>query len=426
MRLLDNTLPLLLNGYAWLPGLRRRAGSDIVHTRVLGQRAVGLCGPDAARFFYDEEHVARRTALPGPIKSTLFGHGAVHTLDGPAHRLRKAMFMSLMTEDTIGSLADHTLAAWDETVSSWPAERDVVLFDEASRLLTRAVCRWAGVPLSDADVPAAASDLVAMVDGFGSAGRRHWRARLARRRREAWLAALITDARRGALTAPSGSAIDVVAHHEDVDGRRLEPRVAAVDLLNVLRPTVAICWFVTFMAHALHRWPEHRARLTGAADSGAKAFPDAFAEAFVDEVRRFYPFTPFVGGRAVRDLSWRGEPIPAGALVLLDVYGQNHDSRLWAEPYRFDPDRFVGRRIGAFDLIPQGGGDANTGHRCPGEAIVITLMRVLAHRLAGLDYRVPGQDLTISLRRVPARMASGFVLRPERVRVSPATGSRSV
>jgi fatty-acid peroxygenase len=117
-----------------------------------------------------------------------------------------------------------------------------------------------------------------------------------------------------------------------------------------------------------------------------------------------------VGGRAVKDLSWQGEHIAAGSLVLLDVYGQNHDPGLWERPYSFEPQRFVDRRIGPFDLIPQGGGVPDTGHRCPGEDITVALLRALAVRLARLDYDVPDQDLTISLRRIPARLASGFVL----------------
>ncbi|MBG0823519.1 cytochrome P450 [Planomonospora sp. ID91781] len=412
MPIADHTLLLLFEGYGWLPDQRRRASGEVVHTRVAGQRAVGLCGPDAARFFYDEDHVERRTALPGPVKSTLFGHGAVHTLDGSDHRVRKAMFMSLMTDEGIADLVGRTTTAWDEAVASWADGRRIVLFDEAARVITRAVCRWAGVPLDDTDVPAAASDLVALVDGFGTAGPRHWRARRARARREAWLGGLVRDVRGGAATAPPDSALDVVARHRDTGGELLDPRVAAVELLNIVRPTVAVSWFVAFAAHALHRWPRHRAPL--------REGDEVFTEAFVHEVRRFYPFAPLVGGRAVGDLSWRGERIPAGALVLLDVYGQNHDPRLWEDPYAFDPGRFIGREIGEFDLIPQGGGDPRTGHRCPGEAITVALLKALVVRLARLDYDVPGQDLSISLRRIPARPASGFVMASVRPSVRPA------
>ncbi|AQZ61831.1 Cytochrome P450 [[Actinomadura] parvosata subsp. kistnae] len=415
MLMLDDTLSLLLDGYAWLPGLRRRAGGEVVRTRLMGRRAVGLRGPDAARFFYDDDHVHRRTALPEPVKSTLVGHGAVHTLDGAAHRARKAMFMPLLTGDGVGTLVEHTVTAWDEAVARWGDGRPVVLFDETARVLTRSVCRWAGIPLDEADVPSLAADLTAMVDGFGSGGPRNVRGRLARRRREAWLTTLVQQLRDGTASAPhqagtpdgtalapDGSAFAAVVAHRDADGEPLDAHTAAVELLNIIRPTVAVTWYVTFAAHALHRWPRHRQALR---DGDA-----AYAEAFAQEVRRFYPFAPFVGGRAVRDLSWAGERVPEGSLVLLDIYGQNHDPGLWDDPYTFDPGRFVGREPGPYELIPQGGGDARTGHRCPGEDITLALLRTLAARLAALDYDVPDQDLSISLRRIPTRPASGFLL----------------
>ena len=39
--------------------------------------------------------------------------------------------------------------------------------------------------------------------------------------------------------------------HRDVDGRPLGPRTAAVEVLNVIRPTVAISWYVAFAAFKL-------------------------------------------------------------------------------------------------------------------------------------------------------------------------------
>ncbi|MCM0678648.1 cytochrome P450 [Micromonospora phytophila] len=399
---LDNTLPLALEGYAWLPNRLRRCGADALRTRLMGQRAVALHGPDAARFFYDERHIRRHGAIPEAARGTLFGKGAVHTLDGEAHRVRKAMFVGLLTGGGVDDLVDRAGAAWDEAARSWAARGPVVLFDETARVLTRAVCDWTGVPLDRDEVPEVAADLVAMVDGFATAGPRHWRARRARGRREAWLADLVDGVRRGAVAVPEESAVAAVARHRDAHGRPLDPRTAAVELLNIIRPTVAVTWFVAFTGHALHRWPEQRERL--------RAADPAFTEAFAHEVRRFYPFAPFVGGRAVTQVEWGGVRIPAGTMVLLDLYGQNHDPRLWPEPYRFDPDRFVGREIGPFELVPQGGGDPRTGHRCPGELSTVALLRALAVRLARLDHDVPEQDLHIPLHRIPTRPASGLVV----------------
>jgi fatty-acid peroxygenase len=348
---LDQSLPVLAKGYAWLPDRRRAAGRDTVQTRLMGvRRTLGVAGPAGARFLYDEDHVRRSGALPEPVVSTLFGHGAVHTLDGEPHRVRKAMFVQLLMDRGTADLVDRVGAAWDAAVPRWAAQPQVVLMDEAARVLTRGVCDWAGVPVSDEELPALAGDLTTLVDGFATGAPRHWRARRVRQRREAWLAGVVDAVRAGERSSPAGSVLDVVATHRDSEGELLEPRVAAVEVLNVIRPTVAVSWFVGFAAHALHRWPASRDRLRA---GGAYAF------------------------RPERFLTGDGDRV---------------------------------RDIGPWELVPQGAGDPRTGHRCPGEDVTVALLASLAVRLARLGYRLPDQDLTISLRRIPARPASGVVL----------------
>ncbi|MFC7011516.1 cytochrome P450 [Streptomyces viridiviolaceus] len=398
--LMDRTLPLLAEGYAWLPNRMRDSPDSVVRTRLLGRPALAVRGPEAVRFFYDEAHVRRHGAIPEPVLDTLFGQGAVHTLDGKSHRARKEFFLPLLAPDGVAGLTEHVTAAWDDAVRTWSERPRVVLFDEAGLVLTRGVCRWAGLPSADADAEPLARDLIAMVDGFATAGPRHWRGRRARGRQEARLARLIEEVRSGTVAAPADSVLDRVSRHGDTAREPLDARTAAVELLNVLRPTAAVSWFVAFAAHALHRWPAHRERL--------RSGDDAFATAFAHEVRRFYPFAPFLGGRTVTDLTWHGESVPAGGILLLDVYGQNHDEKLWGDPYAFRPQRFLDRPPDPDELIPQGGGDPRTGHRCPGERITVGLLEALAIRLARLDHEVPEQDLTIPLGRVPTRPRSGF------------------
>jgi fatty-acid peroxygenase len=171
-----------------------------------------------------------------------------------------------------------------------------------------------------------------------------------------------------------------------------------VELLNIIRPATAVAWFVAFAGHALDRWPVHRGRLVA---------DDAYTHAFVHELRRFYPFAPFLGARASRDLRLQRVAIPRGTLTLLDVYGQHHDPAVWPEPYEFRPERFHHRAVGAFELIPQGGGDPRTGHRCPGETLTVALLAALVQRLARLDYYLPPQDMSIDLSRIPARVKGG-------------------
>jgi fatty-acid peroxygenase len=194
------------------------------------------------------------------------------------------------------------------------------------------------------------------------------------------------------LSAPPDAVVHQVALHTETGGDLLPERVAAVELLNFIRPTVAVAWFVTFTAHALLRHPIRE------------------PEAFVHEVRRFYPFVPFLAARTREEFLWHGQHFPHGRLVLLDVYGTDHDPDTWPDPESFDPQRFADRPPTAWDLVPQGGGDPHHGHRCAGEDPAVRLIMQAATILSALDYQVPEQDLSIRLDRMPTRPRSGFVI----------------
>ncbi|MCZ9336244.1 cytochrome P450, partial [Streptomyces sp. TRM76130] len=125
--LLDRTLPALAGGYAWLPDRMRASDGPVVSTRLLGRPALAVRGPEAVRLFYDESRVRRHGALPGPLLDTLFGQGAVHTLDGDAHRARKALFLPLLDPGQVAGVTEQVAAAWDEAVRAWTTRSRVVL-----------------------------------------------------------------------------------------------------------------------------------------------------------------------------------------------------------------------------------------------------------------------------------------------------------
>lgn len=394
----DDTIPLLRGGYGYLARRRREGASDVVPLRLFGRRALAVCGPQWAEKFYDESLVRRAGALPPTVKATLLGEGGVHGLDGPHHRHRKRLFLSQLGPERARALADGVALTWDETAAGWRPGRELTVFDVAAEVLLRAVWTWCGLDLRDIDVPRVTRDCVAMVDGFGSVGRRFLRGRAARRSAEAYVASVVDDVRSGRRTAPSRSPLDELVRHREIDGSPLSTDVAAVELLNLVRPTVATAWFAAYAAHALQHRPEHRSWLSGHDQ----------VRAFGHETRRFYPFAPFMGGRARGPLQWGGVAVPDGALVLLDLYGQNHSTRLWGDPEVFRPERFLGCEPDPWTLVPHGAGYAEHGHRCPGEPAVVGLLDVLVSRLAALEWSYPEQDDRIDLRRMPARPSSGI------------------
>ncbi len=426
----DSTLAFLRDGYDFIGCRADRLGTDVFRTRLLLRPVICMRGPEAARLFYDRGRFQRHGATPDRFKATLFGRGGVQGLDGEAHEARKAMFMALMTPPGIQDLAERYVAAWRVALEAWTAGAGIVLFPEVERLLCRAVCDWAGVPLPAGQLDRRTRELSAMIDGAGGVGPRHWRGRIARRHAESWLSDLVRRVRGGELEVPEGSPLHLVAFHRDPGQGLLAVRVAAVEVLNLLRPVVAIARYVAFIAHALATHPSEAERIRqgdgedgeggegGAGPGGKRPSAGDGLEAFVQEVRRLYPFFPMVAAKTTEAFDWQGHHFPAGRRVLLDLYGTDHDARAWPEPDAFRPERFREREPSEFDLIPQGGGDHYRNHRCAGEWITIRLMKESLRLLArGMTYRVPEQDLGIDRSRIPAIPASRMVLADIRSRV---------
>jgi fatty-acid peroxygenase len=390
----------------------RRFGPVFVAT-FRGEDMICVSGAEAAELFYDPERFTRRGATPARIRRSLFGAGGVQGLEGEPHARRKAMFLSVLSPRSVARLADTADEHWDAAAERWAGVGRVVFYEEAKEVLCRAACAWAGVPLGEPEVGVRTAQFAAMFEGAGALGSRHRASRLGRARGNRWASGVVERIRSGAIMPPDTSAAAVVARHEDADGP-LPARVAAVELLNVLRPIVAVAVAIAHTAHALHTNPAWRERIARGGD----------ALEFVQEVRRLYPFFPTLVARARRAFEWKGHAFRRGARVMLDLYGTNRDPRVWDRPEEFDPERFA-RGCPAFGFIPQGGGDAARTHRCPGDAVAIELMRRAARFLTTrVAYTVPDQDLRIDTSSPPALPRDGFVIAAARRLASERRGQR--
>lgn len=293
---LDNSLTLLKEGYLFIKNRTERYNSDLFQARLLGKNFICMTGAEAAKVFYDTDRFQRQNALPKRVQKSLFGVNAIQGMDGSAHIHRKMLFLSLMTPPHQKRLAELMTEEWKAAVTRWEKADEVVLFEEAKEILCRVACYWAGVPLKETEVKERADDFIDMVDAFGAVGPRHWKGRRARPRAEEWIEVMIEDARAGLLKTTPGTALHEMAFHTQEDGSQLDSRMAAIELINVLRPIVAISYFLVFSALALHEHPKYKEWL--------RSGNSREREMFVQEVRRYYPFGPFLGALVKKDFVW--------------------------------------------------------------------------------------------------------------------------
>lgn len=400
----DSTIPFLREGYPFISARCDAAGTDLFTTRLALRPVTFLRGAEAAGLFYGGRHFTRDGAMPPTIQHLLQDKGSVQALDGEAHRHRKHAFLSLMTPQAMEQLGHLYESEWERAQERLRGTKRWALGDVARVVLTRAAVRWSGIPLERIDVPRLCTELNLMIARVARFGPGNWYAQLRRRGTERLLAGLVGEVRSGELAPAEGTALEVFAHHRGLDGELLTGEVAAVELLNILRPIFAVALFVEFAGAALIEHPQWR-----------RAFADgdeSDLEPFVQEVRRHYPFFPAVPGRVAEPFTWRGHRFREGDWAILDLYGTCHDPRLFAEPYSFQPERFRGWswEEDPNSLIAQGAGRHEEDHRCPGEWSTVELLKRAVRVLSRSDLQAPPQDLSIPLDRFPTAPRSHVVL----------------
>ncbi len=400
---MDSTLGIFTQGYRYFTGKFAKHHSDIYQTRLMLRKTIAVRGREATELFYDQQKFRREGATPKRFRRTLFGLGGVQGTDNMQHMHRKAMFMNVMRPDDLQRMDAIFEKHWKDALVGWMQADQVVLFDEVEKILARSACEWTGVPLPEEDADLRTHQLSDMIDAAGGVGDRYLQGRVARVKAEKWIGDMVEPIRRKEMEIAEDSVFHVFVFHRDLNDELLSPQVVAVEVLNLLRPIVAIARYIVFTAHALHRHPSYRNRLIN--DTGS------LVHNFVQEVRRYYPFFPFVAAIVKTPFYWKGTHFPQGMRVLLDLYATNHDERLWENPDSFYPERFENWNGNDFDFIPQGGGNHDHNHRCAGEYMTIRLMEnALRLLVQSMNYTVPRQKLDIDLSRIPALPESRFII----------------
>lgn len=423
-RLLDQTAEFLRSGYLFASRVRRAAGlepdSDSpVPIRLLGRSSLLVRGEEGVRFFYDTDLFRRDGAMPAFIRGPLFGAGAVHGLDGDAHRARKNALADLAYDDSrVAAFATCVSEELEEMLTTLSRQRSGSVYDATTVAFGRAAFRWAGVPVSTAEADRRAHQMSRLLDTFGRPATNPL-AWVERARLDRWATGLIRGARDGArdghTRVAADSVLTAIADLRDENGALVSDHTAAVELQNLTRPTVAVARFAAFAAVALVDHPDWARRIREATTAAGRLTDIPEAVAFAQEVRRVYPFVPMLPALAAVDTEIGGCPVHRGQRVFLDILGTNTDPNHWDDAGTFDPERFLdvadAEELAAF--IPQGGAGVRSGHRCPGEKIAVTALSATVAALCrpGVEISDDADDLTFPWTRMLTRPATGVRLR---------------
>jgi cytochrome P450 len=212
-------------------------------------------------------------------------------------------------------------------------------------------------------------------------------------------------ARRAEGTAGKTDVMSMLIAARDEAGRGLsdgELRDEMITLLIAGHETTATT--LAFAVNSLLREPvvlervrEELGRVVGVAPLSAERLRELkYLDATLKEVLRLYGPAGGFGRMLAAPKRLGGYDLPAGTMVSAWTYLLHRDPRYWSDPERFDPTRFLDRRVRPTEFVPFGGGPRT----CLGMAFALFESKaVLARLFTRATLRaVPGPKLTLAAR----------------------------
>ena len=404
---------------------RARALGDVVRLAVPGRRPLFLVAdPSHVRHVLQENQANYgRTPFHDRLKSIL-GAGLV-TSEGALWRRQRRLLQPAFRAERTRRFVETMCAATAELADRWRAAAGtgqvLDVSHEMSDLTLDVVVRCMfGQERrgGDAVISAAVQEMQAWVAARFWSVAPDWTERLptpANRRFQRALAAL--DAVVGRIVAErlaAGEAGDdllgmllVAEDGAGIDARQVRDEVTTTLLAGHETSAATLTWVWHLLAHRPDVADAVRDEV--AEVLGERTLPSAddlgrldLTRAVIQEAMRLYPPVAWFGRLAAGPDRIGGHDIPAGAIVLLSPWVTQRDPRLWPDPARFDPARFMpGARTAPYAYFPFGGGPRS----CIGTHFAMTEM------LAALAVLAPAVRLR-SASDAPVRPGLLITLRP--------------
>ncbi len=388
-------------------------------------KLVVLSGPEAVKtVFTAPGDVAPSAAGSSPVRPVM-GPSSVLTLIGPEHMRQRKLLLPPFHGERMREYEQTIVEETRGDIATWPLGRPMRV-QERTRAITLAVILRAvfGVeaermeplreaigglmtPMNPLRLLSIALRRPSMERPTGAFGR-------ALDRLDAAIYDEIARRRAQADLSERSDILSLLMQARDDDGQAMrddELRDELVTLLLAGHETTATS--VAWAVERLVRHPEKLARLVAEIDAGADA-GDAYMTAVVNETLRVRPVVPIVARMLTRDFEVDGHTLPAGTRVTPSIYLTNRNARVYDEPERFMPERFLDGAPDTFAWIPFGGGI----RRCIGASFAQLEMKLMLRTMLGeLEPSLPGSG---------ARAARDERNRRRAITLVPSRGARVV
>jgi cytochrome P450 len=373
------------NPLVFFTDLARNYG-DIVGYRMGGEQMVFVNAPHYIR---DILVTHNRSFIKGrglQRSKRLLGEGLL-TSEDPVHLRQRRLMQPAFHRDRIAAYGQTMVEYAERQRARW---RDGETIDVAQDMM-RLTLAIAGKTLFDLDVESQAGEvrdaLNAVMDSF-------WvtmmpfadvlerlpvpvvrRAKAARAKLDAIIYGMIAERRKAAMDRGDLLSMLLLAHDEEDHGTMSDKQVRDEAMTIFLAGHETTANALTWTWYLVSQSPEVEARLHEEVDRVLQGrLPTVqdipalgYVERIVTETMRLYPPAWIIGRRALQDYPIGEYVAPAQSIFVMSAYVMQRDARYFAEPDRFDPDRWTPEFRAAlppFAYFPFGGGP----RRCIGDS----------------------------------------------------------
>ena len=359
-----------------LLALHARHGDFFTIHALNGPVALG-CTPALAKeiFTADPDHYR---AFAVDATTSILGSRSVLVTHGAEHRRQRKLIVPPFHGARMRAYGEAMRGAALERAATWTKRSELRLHDEAMEISLDVILRTVFGASSGPDADEARATVQSLLHAFDPillfTPRTHhplvpsWRRFL--RVRAAFDAFVTRCIERRREAGEGTDIVSMLLAARTEDGAGLEDGEIGDHLLALLvagQETTAIA--ISWMIYLVFKHPEVLAKVRAELDTAPDGEPETTAKlpylsAVWDETLRLEPILSDVIRTVATPLRIGDHLLPVGSNVGVAIDVIHRDPTLYPEPERFRPERFLERRMNAFEHLPFGGGH----RRCIGAA----------------------------------------------------------
>ncbi|MEK6606918.1 MAG: cytochrome P450 [Myxococcota bacterium] len=391
--------------------------------------------PDAIRDAFTGDPATFHAGPANVILRPILGDRSLLLLDGERHARERRLMMPPFHGERMHAYGAAMRAIADASIDAWPTGRPFALHERTQAITLDVILRTVfGVDEGAAFARlrgliqtllegSVARLMLLLVDRDGGArGSRILRLlgplspweKLARLLGEIDRILFAEIARRRAGDASREDVLSMLVAARDEHGAPMTDADLRDEMMTLLlagHETTATT--LTWIVHRLLENPDVLARLRDELPEGRDPATCEYLDAVVREAMRLTPIIPIVGRKLLAPARIGALALPAGVVVAPCIYLAHRRADAWPDPERFDPARFLGKKVSPYSFLPFGGG----ARRCLGMAFAMFEMKLVVAQIvrrAALRH-APGYRGRLVRRGITFALEGGLRLVADRI-----------